>query len=82
MLSEAGVSSATGSSIPPWMKNDRKGNNSRSTGEDLRRRKSRSRERGGSKSKPSELDNQNASTLERDVDPDEDIFARDESLNL
>ena len=85
LFSEAGAS-GTGASMPPWMRNDRRGNNARGTGEDLRK-KSRSRDRRGSKredrkSKPSDLENQNASTLERDADPEEDIFARDESLHL
>jgi len=75
---EAGGASGAASSMPAWAKSDRRSNNVRNAEGDLRK-KSKNKDRRGSKSKPSDVDNLNGSTLERDIDQ-EDIFEREETL--
>jgi hypothetical protein len=53
--------------MPAWAKSDRRSNNVRNAEGDLRK-KSKNKDKRGSKSKPSDVENLNGSTLERDVD--------------
>ena len=66
--------------MPAWAKSDRRSNNVRNAEGDLRK-KSKNKDRRGSKSKPSDVENLNGSTLERDIDQ-EDIFEREETLQM